>query len=220
MIQITIGLNTEGKTDVRFLKSIVKRTFEGIAFDCRTDIEILDIVTVKAPKGGFTQAMLEASREGVTQYGINILCIHADADSPDSKAVWNHKFVPFLKRLSEMDDKAYCKTVVPVIPVQMTEAWMLADKDLLRRILNAGNRTDQDLGIGKAPEAYADPKDRIAEALRIAQEGVSRRRYQVKINDLYGEIGRDIELDALRKLPSFNRFEQEVRSAFQEMNYL
>ena len=50
--QIFIGLATEGTTDVRFLESIVKRTFEDIALkECQQDIDIYIFVSETAKQG-------------------------------------------------------------------------------------------------------------------------------------------------------------------------
>lgn len=44
--QLFIGLYTEGTTDIRFFKSVVKRTFDEISFECFNQIEILDIQVI------------------------------------------------------------------------------------------------------------------------------------------------------------------------------
>ncbi|MDF9830626.1 DUF4276 family protein [Parabacteroides sp. PF5-6] len=220
MIQIAIGLNAEGPTDIRFLKNIVKRTFDEVAFDCDMDIEILDIAIVHVKKTSFVETMLNAAREAFDKYGITVLCIHADSDAVSQKAVVENKFVPFLEALSEKEADTYCKMIVPVIPIQMTESWMLADKNLFKRLINVEHERDDQLGIEKNPEVYSDPKNVIRTVLQIANQNTRRRRCRVEISDLYEEIGNQIELDKLRMLPSFRYFEGEVRSAFQKLNFL
>lgn len=221
MIQITVGLNTEGPTDIRFMKSIIKRTFDEIAFECDKDIEVLDINVIKVPKGAFAETMLAASQKGVEDYSISILCIHADADNKDIEEVMANSFTPFLTKLSQQNDSDYCKVIVPVIPIRMMEAWMLADKDLLKKKINAREIEDSKLGIDKKPETYSDPKDVIANAIRIANAGKTRRRrYAIGIAELYEDIGISIGLDALRQLSSFQHFEEGVRNAFRQLNYL
>ena len=46
---LLIGLYTEGDTDIRFLESIVRRTYEAVAFDGRGDIDI-DVCTLNIHK--------------------------------------------------------------------------------------------------------------------------------------------------------------------------
>ncbi len=40
--QLIIALATEGTTDIRFLKSIIQRTFEKLAFECQDPVEIFE----------------------------------------------------------------------------------------------------------------------------------------------------------------------------------
>lgn len=221
MIQITIGINAEGPTDIRFMKSIIKRTFDEIAFECDKDIEILDIHEIRVPKGKFVETMLSASKKGIEKYSISVLCIHADADGKDIGQVMEYSFTPFLKCLSQQNDSEYCKVIIPIIPIRMMEAWMLADKELLKKKINALNLPDSTLGIEKKPETYSNPKALIEEAIRIANAGkTKRRRYAIGIAELYEDIGLSIELEALRQLPSFKHFEEGVRNAFKQLNYL
>ena len=59
--------------------------------------------------------------------------------------------------LKSMPEEEYCKHIIPTIPIQMIESWMLADKELLKRLINAKDMSDADLGLDRAPESYADP---------------------------------------------------------------
>lgn len=221
MIQLVIGLNTEGTTDVRFLTDVIKKTFDAIAFECPKDIEILDIQAIQVNKGEFVPMILEASRKGLETFGISILCVHKDADDKKITDVMAYSFSPLWKTLNEQDEAFYCKEIIPVIPVRMVEAWMLADTQLLKAFINASTMQDKELGLEKKPENYADPKAVIEEAIRKASAGKSkRRRNMISIAELYEQIGRNIQLEALRKLPSFCHFEKQIREAFRKLNYL
>lgn len=37
--QVFVGFTTEGSTDVRFLRKIIERSFEEIAYECQGDVE-------------------------------------------------------------------------------------------------------------------------------------------------------------------------------------
>lgn len=220
-IQLYIGFTVEGTTDTRFLTQIIQNVFEETAFDCRTDVVIEDVRLVNVPKEGFTETMLSASKKALAEYGMSVLCIHADSDARDIANVIEFKFTPFTTALHSLSDDEYCKTIVPVIPIQMTEAWMIADKELLKSKIAAQEKQDIDLGLERAPESYANPKHVIIEAIRIAQTGkTKRRRKDLTINDLYAEMGQTISLQRLRELPSFQHFEENVRSAFRSLGYI
>ena len=46
--QLFIGLITEGPTDVRFLQSVVERTFIDVAFECENDLEPVSYTHLRA----------------------------------------------------------------------------------------------------------------------------------------------------------------------------
>lgn len=219
-IQLYIGFTVEGSTDTRFLTQVIQNVFEDIAFECRTDVVIEDVRHVHVHKTEFTETMLNASKQAA-ECGITVLCIHADSDARDIENVMEFKFVPFVEALNPLSADDYCKAIVPVIPIQMTEAWMMADKELLKTKIAAQGKRDTDLGLERAPEAYADPKQAIIDAIRVAQAGkTKRRRNELTINDLYDEMGQSIPLQRLRELSSFQHFEENVRSAFRLLGYI
>lgn len=220
MRQVFIGLITEGKTDLRFLKTVVTNTFQEVSWDCLRQVEIVDIKEIKAKGRSFADKMLDASSEAFSS-GVTILCIHADSDGPSARNVMNFKFIPFLRTLEQADDNSYCKIIVPTIPVQMIESWMLADKCLLKKLINASDKSDEDLGIEKSPEEYSNPKTVIQNAIRISMlDQPKKRRDQIELSDLYEILGNRLDLSALRRIPSFSVFENSVRMAFRTMGLM
>lgn len=217
--QVLIGLITEGTTDVRFLSSIVKRTFERLSILCWSDVEILDIVPIKIEKNRFVSEVLKASEKGLIQYGITVLCVHTDADADTDETMHANKINPALKALRESEDER-CRNLVAIVPVQMQEAWLMADTSLLKKQIGT-DKNDHELGLHRHPEKVADPKRAIEEAIRIArQELTRRRRRELKIGDLYQPIGQSIRLEALAVLPSYQKFEENVKTAFRLLDLL
>lgn len=71
--------------------------------------------------------------------------------------------------------------VVAVVPIRMTEAWLLLDENAIRRIAGRPNgRNPLGLPSRKAAESIADPKAVLKEALLAASETSGRRRDQFK----------------------------------------
>lgn len=217
--QIIIGLITEGSTDIRFLESIVRRTFEDIAFECVQDIDIF-VHTLKTPKAGlsFVDYTMNASTDGVTSLGIMTLAVHTDADRDTYDERMKNKIIPARTALNGMNDD-YCKLLTPVIPVRMIEAWMLADKELLKNEIGT-SKSDNDLGINRNPETIADPKSVIEEAIRIATEHLPRRRHKLSISELYAIIGDTVRITELAKLDSYRKFQDAVRDTYRALNYM
>lgn len=219
-IQLYIGYIGEGNTDKKFLSEIIYNSFTEVALNCHTDIAVENIVNLNVEKESFIEMMVKASKYSY-ENGISVLCIHADADKKSLDDILANKFLPLTKKIESLDSDAYCKNIVAVIPITETEAWMLADKELLKNQINAKGKTDNELGIEKHPETYADPKAVIENAIRVAQQHrTKRRRRDLTIADLYEELGQSIKIDKLRTLKSYLSFEANIRSEFVKLGYL
>ena len=217
--QVLIGLLAEGTTDLRFLSSVVRRTFERVAFDCWDTIEIVEIIPLKSFQKGFADQVLDVSKSGRERYDITVLCVHVDADDRTDKTVITHKIEPTLEILNA-DTQERCRHLAWLIPVYMQEAWMLADKSLLKKQIGT-DKSDAELEIHRKPEEIANPKQVIEAAIRIARQSLPRRRRgELTIGDIYQSVGQTIELNSLAVLPSYQKFERNVRKIFQDLRLL
>ncbi len=217
--QLLIGLTGEGVTDYRFLNSIVQRTFEQLAFECVGDVEILAVQNIKIPKQPFADHALQAAKLAHQELGLMILCIHTDADEKNDAEAFQYRITPALTKIQETEGEELCKQIVPIVPVVMSEAWMLADKALFKAEIGT-DLSFPNLGITKSPEQIREPKRVIEEAIRIAYSGHKRRRKLPKIAELYLPIGQKADLSQLQKLPSYQKFENAARKILVDMNYL
>lgn len=215
---LLIGLHTEGNTDIKFLESIVRRTYEAVAFDGRGDIDP-DICCLNINKQGlgFVEQVTKAAKEGVNSFGIRILCVHTDADSNTDETVFRSKIRPAQIALSELDESEGCKICSFAVPVYEMEAWMLADKALLKKQIGT-ELSDAELGINKKPEEISNPKEAIEEAIRLAREALRQRiRGKLTIADLYLPIGQQVELDKLATIPSYIKFKNSVTDSLRAL---
>jgi len=213
MSQIIIGYTTEGTTDTRLLESIILRTFVNVGFECNTQVEVVTpVVYVKKDSGeDFIEQIFQCSKIAF-ENGVMAFCVHVDADAQNDDFVLENKI--------ESEDGFSCKNLLAIIPVQMTEAWMLADKQLLKNEIGT-DKTDAQLGINQNPETITDPKSTILNAIRIARQSiVKRRRKDLSIAELYQPVGQKIELKKLEILPSYMKFKESVREAFRKLHYL
>jgi hypothetical protein len=218
---IFAGLFTEGTTDVRFLSSVVERTLESIAFDCSGDIETrVEPISINKTKLDFNDQVLAASRNAFERFGISLLFIHTDSDNIDDELVFNSKIIPAQKLLCEQDNNLYCKNMVAIVPIQMTESWMIADKELLKSEIGI-SKTDAELGIHLNPETLNNPKRIIEELIRLCKEDDTKRKRNkgLNISELYQIIGQKIELSQLEKLNSYNKFKQSLIEKLKELNF-
>lgn len=218
---ILTGLYTEGNTDVRFLSSVVERTLFDVVYDCSGDIETeLVILELKTKGLGFNEQIEQVSKLGLEDYGILLLFIHTDSDDENDNLVFKTKINPALESLSQKDDNEYCKNLVAIVPIQMTESWMIADRELLKDEIGI-NKTDAELGIHVNLESIKDPKLLIEDIIRLSKEDLTKRRRNkgLEISDLYQIIGQKIELSELNKIPSYIKFKNSLIEKLKELNF-
>jgi len=219
--KVLIGFFSEGNTDVRFFESIVERTFINISYECNKDFDI-ELFPIKIDKTNlsFVEQVSKSSETGLQKFGITTLCVHTDADSPTKDTAYNGRINPAKQHLSTLNQDEYCTLLTPLVPVQMTESWMLADTELLKKEIGT-TKSVNELGLNKEPEKIADPKNVITEAIRISrQELTKRKRRNLSIDDLYQSIGSKIGLEKLDKLQSFRDFKEEIRNTYRVLNHL
>ena len=215
--QLIIGLVGEGVTDHRFLNSIVKRTFEKVAFDCKGDIEILEIQHIPASGSKFVDVAYNAAKMAHDNYGVMVLCIHTDADGKSDSKTFNNKINPAIEKIVNSNDEL-CKEIVPVVPVVMSEAWMLADEKLFLEEIGS-SATFKELGIPKAPEKIADPKTVIRSVIQFVFSKHPKRK-KPRISELYSPIGQKAKLEELEKIESYLKFQNKVRNVLMKKNFL
>jgi len=217
--QLIIGFASEGPTDVRFLASIIQRTFEDVAFECESEIEILPLKIIAKEPGAFIDVVSTYARKADEQ-GVMVLCIHVDADAATDVAAFTQRIDPAFSAVADLPKMEYCQNLVAIVPVQMSEAWMLSDKNLLRDEIGT-SKSNTELALNKNAENFADPKQAIENAIRTARQGrTQRRRRDLTLSELYQPIGRNIALESLNMLSSYKKFRLAVQESFRKLNYL
>lgn len=218
--QIIIGFVTEGTTDTRFLGNIIQRSFEDAAFECKGQIEILPIQHIEKETGLEFIESIKTCAQKAWDMGVMVLCVHTDADGKDDSTVFGCKLKPLFEQANFWSHQKHCRNLVAVVPVQMTEAWMLADTQLLKEEIGT-DKNVVELGIHKRPEDYADPKEVIKKAITISrQKETKRRRRDLKIDELYSSMGQKLDLTALNPLKSYRKFRDSIITAYQKMSYM
>lgn len=107
---------------------------------------------------------------------VDVLFVHRDADSAGAEA----RFLEITRAV-----EVACVTVpwVTVVPVRMTEAWLLLDEAAIRKAVGRPNgRTPLDLPTPREAERRAKPKQILADAFLMASETTGRRKKQIGRN--------------------------------------
>lgn len=220
MMQIFVGLIVEGTTDQRFLKPIVEKALNRIAYDCQGQVDI-DVQIIECDRGSrFTDYVCNAAQKGHQEYGITLLIVHCDADNHSANDAYQNKIIPAKTALDEQSNNSHCKNMAALVPIYETEAWMLADKPLLIKQIGT-SKNEVELNIHGNPETFNNPKERIEEAIRIGMAGMPKKlKKSLSISDLYDYLGGAINIENLVPFISYQDFEENIRQEFIRLNFL
>jgi Domain of unknown function (DUF4276) len=206
------ALYAEGATDERFLGQLLWRLCDDLCLNLHQQVEVAPVEvlpeakTVQAGEGRHDR-ILAAAQAASDLW--TVLFVHADADG-DAIAARANRAAPAINFLHQRFAK---RSAVAVVPVRMTEAWMLQDGDALRDVLGC-TLSDQHWGLPGSDvgiESIRDPKQMLEHVFLSTQpSGPARRR---GIGGLYAPLGERVRLDRLRLLPSFRETDQELRAA-------
>ena len=202
-MSLTSTLVTDGTSDralVPIIEHVLSRLPEVAA--------VRSVVRFAGAQGG---DLRERISNAMRFFPCDILFVHRDAEGAANE-----------NRIAEIANAAptaSCSTV-PVVPVRMTEAWLLIDAGAIRRAADNPNGSvaislprPQDL------EAVADPKDVLFGLLVAASEKVGRRLKQFR-RDLPARRTRVASLirdfSPLHQLPAFQRFQADTISAVKQ----
>ena len=152
-------------------------------------------------------------QESIHLYPCDLLFVHRDAET-----------TPLEVRLDEIREAVLnasvedeTSTVVCVVPVRMTEAWLLFDMVAIR--FAAGNPNgvvELNLPSLSNIEALPDPKRILHDMLREATELSSRRKKRFEANSAVLRIPDFIEdFSPLRRLSAFIALEEEVKETIE-----
>jgi hypothetical protein len=216
---LSLALYCEGNTDKRFLPTVITKTSKQILDKHkRNSVQVLPIQVIEIEKKRQREAILLAAKRAV---GYHILIVHADADHPKADKARLERFEPGYKLVQQTNEDV-CKDLLPIIPVQAIEAWMLADYELLLEEIGT-KMNAYDLGIptkASLVESIAKPKRKIYEVVRKAYASRSKRQREVDIDFLSESIGERISLERLRQVPAYQQFVNDLTETLKKLNFI
>lgn len=143
------------------------------------------------------------------QFPCDIIFVHRDAENDKN---------PLVKRRAEIEgamiqllEICYVKVTIPVIPIRMTEAWLLIEEKAIRAAVgNPNGKMKLDMPQSKLIESIPDPKEKLNFLFREAS-GISSRRYREPGTNRLAFLIEDFI--PLRSLSAFKELEEEVISS-------
>jgi len=154
-------------------------------------------------------------RFALAQYPCDILFVHRDAEQRDAVQQREAEIKAAVAGLTG------ARPFIAIVPVRMTEAWLLADEQAIRRA--AGNPTGREpLNLPNENQIETvDAKARLFEALTLAKNLNNRRASRLQPEALRHRVADHLDdLAPLRRLSSFARFERGLRDLFQTPEFL
>jgi hypothetical protein len=220
MKQLLLALYAEGHTDERFLPVIVQRTADHILRQrALTIVDVLEPLSLEADTAASSreERILSVAKQAA---GFHALIVHADADAPTADDALRDRFEPGRQMVEESENDV-CRDLLPIIPIRMTEAWMMVDVEAFREVVGTDLRVEE-LGFPARPhqvEAVQDPKQKLGIALNRI---FARRRWRKKarLGQYYEPLARHIRLDRLENVPAFQQFTNDLTNVLENLHFV
>ena len=154
------------------------------------------------------QTLGERILTAVDLFPCDLLFIHRDAEGE----VPDLRYEEIRNALKEAATKDFQIPAICVVPVRMTEAWMLINESAIRFAAGNPNGTEPlNLPDVSALEQIPDPKELLFELLREASGLQGRRLKTFKMAESRTRITELIgDFSPLRRLKAFRRLEEDV----------
>jgi hypothetical protein len=194
-------LVTDGISD-QTLVPIINWAFHDVGFSGTIESNWADLRRVPPVRRIDLRTRILTSIE---LYPCDLILVHRDAERE-----------PWENRVAEIAGAVPLNpSAVPVVPVRMTEAWLLHDVTAIRQAAGNPNGTDElHLPRPETTEQIPDPKEVLYGALRDACGLNARRRARLDVTHRRRRVAELItDFTPLRRLPAFAAFQADLRSA-------
>ena len=145
-------------------------------------------------------------------YPCDLLLIHRDAENEPAERRHEEVEQAWLERFGDVQPVGH----VVIVPIRMTEAWLLLDEGAIRKAAgNPNGKIDLTLPRGQDVESIHDPKSLLFDLLRRACGLKGRRLKKFQATTCREHVARFTDsFEPLREVPGFERFERDLRSVF------
>ena len=199
-MKVTCVLASGGTSD-RCTRLLIEEMYPNLAIEFQPD----DGSDLSNPPGPIVNSI----RNAIDQFDPNLIQVHRDSDNTD-----------LAKRKQEIDDALRHlpppTQVVRVIPVKETEAWLLADRAAILRVLGLDQFDSEVWAHYPKNVEEVEAKSRLRKILEDSRRIARWRPRDINFHGDRTRIGQELkDLKSLRKLSSFQAFEEDLRNALQ-----
>lgn len=146
--------------------------------------------------------------------GTNLLLVHRDSET-EQRELRVAEIRSAMERVSPPIDTPF----VCVIPVRMTETWLLTDEAAIRQAAgNPNGRTPLQIPQVQQLEQDTNPKATLEDNIRLASELTGRRLKKLRFPDTRQRVGQlTRSFNRLRLLSAFAAFENDLRETLRRL---
>lgn len=210
---LVVGFYGEGRAEYGFLAPIVERTLQEMVPHIDILVYELTYETIDGSGAGQLEKILRVAEE---TSGYGLVVFHLDADAPSTENAYRERFEPGYRAVLESEHAANTD-IVPIIPVRMTEAWMLVDFQAFRGTV--GTRLSaEELGF----EQRAEQVERIQNPKAVFEHAVrrSRPRRRIPLHEIYEPLARRTNLERLLGVPAYQEFVNRLSEKLRELPFI
>lgn len=202
-IYVQAGLYAEGRNDYDFLLPLLERLLDALLAEHwpgrSTELPPVQALDADDDAGKRREDRIARVIQRSSEV-YNLFVIHADADG-DARRARDERVLPGVR--TGLAGVSLPVAASACIPIEMTEAWMLVDGAVWKRLGCEGPELPRD------PEAVRDPKPVVQALLQRGRRG--------RLPNIYADFGANVSLAALRRLAGFRGFEDELLLALRKL---
>jgi hypothetical protein len=216
MRHLSAALYCEGANDAQFLRPLLLRLCEDKAALAQETVEVADVMILDdhhqdrhRSRGERIERAARAADGAWT-----VLFIHADADGRDGRPARAERVQPAVDRLRDVLGPT--RQAVGVVPIRMTDAWVLADLDAFR----SGVGTTLDARALGLLEVLAHGADHVPDPKGLLRAAFAKARPRAKgaqLGAYLGLIAESVSIDHLRRLEAFRHLESDLEEALRNL---
>lgn len=209
MTDIRYTLISDGSSD-RILIPILNWLLEVLCKESAIQPQWADLRGLKNPP----KSLPERLKCAIDYYPCNFLFIHRDAESQNPSE---------RKReiMTALEESAVIPPAVCVVPVRMSEAWLLLNDRAIRTAVGRpSGRVQLQLPSADRAEHTPDPKEVLFQALRDASECTGRRLNNLNERVLRYRVAELIDdYSILRRLSAFQQLEDDLTIELKKLGW-
>ncbi len=210
MTDLHVTLITDGPSDRLLLSHLRWLLVEHLRPEIAIQQQWADLRTVREKPAGLQEKL----RAGLHLYPCDLLLIHRDAEKESP----SHRYDEIRQAAEGLDVDV--PPFVSVVPVRMTEAWLLFDEQAVRHAAgNPNGRESLPIPIGGV-EHDPDPKQTLQESLQTASGLSGRRRKKFNTNEAVHRVAEYIDdFSPLRALSAFRKLEEDLARVIRKQGW-